>query len=150
MGSLLPKKICCTKLFTDWVKRPVEEIVCSMQPVEKICGVEIKLFRATVFSRCMQQALGELNGYIAASPDKKNPLIPKEKRPKYFSVFKGLPNLTNKFKKKLSKGLKNSIKVLKNVGKMLKPKPKINVGRRKNKPSKKKPLKNGAVPKKKK
>jgi len=82
-----PKTPCCILIETDWIKRPVYDIICSVKSNPKACAVEILILRATIYKRCMKNSINS----VLSNTDKKRIDYPK--------AMKTLKNLPKMFKK---------------------------------------------------
>jgi len=66
-----PSDLCCFHIRTDWVKRPVDEIICSIQANKRACQVEIRLMKATGFKKCVKKTVLEMYEFMEAEMRKK-------------------------------------------------------------------------------
>jgi len=51
---------CCIKLPIEWIKRPVDQILCSNKASDDECIVEIKIFKATIYRKCLKRSIQDL------------------------------------------------------------------------------------------
>jgi len=110
-----PKEECCIDVRTDWIKRPVHEVLCSRQFKTKSCIGEILILRATLYTKCMLNTLKELQ---AIAKDKRAK-IPKNKKEKVLKVIKAMPQIIKR--RKRPKAYMDNIKKVTDLAKTLKP-----------------------------
>jgi hypothetical protein len=108
---------CCMKISTIWLKRPISDIVCSMQVNKDICNAEMLILRATASSRCMKQSVIEVHNLLKNAPNKNKLVIPKKKIPKYSRIFHNLPIIKKGIK--LPREVKKGLKLIQGLGKLL-------------------------------
>ena len=119
LKNKFPNVSCCMKIQTDWIKRPVDDIICSAQGDGTACNVEILILRATIYQRCIKQGLNELNVLIEKTKNTRNLIVPKQRRLKYYDVFKNLGNI-KKSLGKINNSSRKAITRISRFGKQLK------------------------------
>jgi len=65
--KIFPNINCCFRLSTEWVKRPVDMILCSLQTNSDMCQVEAKILRATSYKRCINKSIIELDDIMKSN-----------------------------------------------------------------------------------
>ena len=107
MRKLYPNPICCISMEVDWIKRPITEILCSMQKERSLCKMEIKLFRATVYRYCVQNGIKEIANTISGGFP-----IQEEMKRKFGKIMRDLPKFVKIFKSSMVRKKANEIKIL--------------------------------------
>jgi len=88
-------------MHTNWMSRPVQDIICSMQTNKEICHSEMLILRGTIYARCLGHDTIDLLNVLKRNPKR----IGKKK---YCSVFKDLDKIETgiDFPKNVRKDLK--------------------------------------------
>lgn len=67
VASMFKPNECCIGYNLDWNLKPMNEMFCSMYNKIPKCKIDIKLFKATIYGRCLEVQLAKLKSSLVFS-----------------------------------------------------------------------------------